>query len=101
MLLLTLASGCKTRTLRYAASEDLTVGSYTVKLYTNGECEVEMGIGYHKGHYIVNGDTVRLVYRDGSPEGMPTRLLLTPNFLVAIPTVAYPYPTKIRRWQEL
>jgi hypothetical protein len=95
--LLLIASACKSRTLRYAAFEDLIVGSYTVNLYTNGECEVEMGLGYHEGRYTIQGDTLRLTYQDGLLQSMPTRLLLTPGFLVTLPSPEYPVLTKIRR----
>jgi hypothetical protein len=92
-----LVSSCETRTLRYAAFEDLAIGSYTVSLYTNGECVVEMGAGYHDGNYTSKSDTLLLTYRKSSPNRLPTRLLLTPNFIVILPTAAYPYSTKISR----
>jgi len=95
--LLLLASACNSRTTRYAAFEDLVIGSYTVYLYTNGECEVEMGLGYHEGRYTQQGDTLRLTYQEGPLPGMPTRLLLTPDYLVTLPSPQYPRSTRIRR----
>ena len=92
-----LLSGCESRTLRYSAFEDLVVGSYTVRLFTNGECEVEMGLGYHKGRYTLQGDTIRLTYLDGPLQAMPTRLLLTPTYLVTLPSPEYSRSTRIRR----
>jgi hypothetical protein len=92
-----LLSSCDSRALRYSAFEDLVVGSYTVRLFTNGECEVEMGLGYHNGRYTQQGDTLRLTYLDGSLQGMPTRLLLTPAYLVTLPSPQYPRSTRIRR----
>ncbi len=94
---LLLASACNSRIRRYAAFEDLAVGSYTVNLYTNGECEVEMGLGYHEGRYTQQGDTLRLTYQEGALQGMPTRLLLTPDYLVTLPSPQYPRSTRIRR----
>jgi hypothetical protein len=96
-LFLLLASACHSRTRRYAAFEDLDVGSYTVNLYTNGECEVEMGLGYHEGRYTQQGDTLRLTYQQGPLQGLPTRLLLTPRYLVTLPSLEYPRSTRIRR----
>jgi hypothetical protein len=94
---LLLASACNSRARRYAAFEDLVVGAYTVNLYTNGECEVEMGLGYHEGHYALQGDTISLTYQEGPLRGMPTRLLLTPEYLVTLPSPGYPRSTRIRR----
>lgn len=94
---LLLASACQSRTRQYAAFEDLVVGSYTLNLYTNGGCEVEMSLGYREGHYTLRGDTIRLTYREGPLPGMPTRLLLTPGYLVTLPSLEYPQSTKIRR----
>lgn len=94
---LLLTSACTSRTPRYAAFEDLVVGSYTMNLYTNGECEVEMGLGYHEGRYTQQGDTLRLTYQEGPLLGMPTRLLLTPDYLVTLPSPQYPLSTRIRR----
>ena len=91
-----LGSACETRTLWHAAFEDLVVGSYSVQLYTNGECEVEMGLGYHAGHYTVRGDTIRITYQKDRLLGVPTQLLLTPGFLVTLPTPEYPHSTRIR-----
>ena len=96
-LLLLLAGACNSRPRQYAAFEDLGVGSYTVNLYTNGECEVEMGLGYHEGHYTQQGDTFRLAYQEGPLQGLPTRLLLTPRYLVTLPSLEYPRSTKIHR----
>jgi len=92
-----LVSACETRTIRLAAFEDLMAGSYTVNLYTNGECEVEMGLGYHTGRYALRGDTIQITYQEGPLLGMPTQLLLTRSFLVTLPTVEYPQSTRIRR----
>lgn len=92
-----LLNGCESRTLQYSAFEDLVVGSYTVRLFTNGECEVEMGLGYHDGRYTIRGNTIRLTYLDGALQGMPTRLLLTPTHLVSLPSPEYPHSTRIRR----
>jgi hypothetical protein len=97
LLLIALVSACHTQTIRYAAFDDLVVGSYTVNLYTNGECEVEMGLGYHSGHYTLKGDTVSLTYQGGQLQGMPTQFVLTPTFLVTLPTAMYPRTTKIPR----
>jgi hypothetical protein len=96
-MLLAMVSGCETQTIRYAAFEDLVLGSYTVNFYTNGECAVEMGAGYHEGTYTLKGDTLLLTYRENSPKGLPTRLLLTPNHIVTLPTAEYPRSTKISR----
>ncbi|MBC6697722.1 hypothetical protein [Hymenobacter sp. BT190] len=92
-----LLNGCesKTRTLRYYAFEDLVVGSYTVNLFTNGECEVEMGAGYHDGRYTIQGDTLRITYQEGPVQGLPSRFLITPNYLLTLPTAEYPESTKI------
>lgn len=92
-----LASACDTRTLRYSAFEDLVVGSTTVKLYTNGECAMEMGLGYHAGHYVVRGDTIRITYQEKALLGIPTQLRITPDFLITLPTADYPHATRIRR----
>ena len=97
LLLLALVSACDTRTTRYAAFDDLVVGSYTVNLYTNGECEVEMGFGYHSGRYTMQGDTICLTYQEGQLPAMPTRFVLTPAFLITLPTAEYPQTTKIPR----
>lgn len=96
-LFLLLASACHSRSRQYAAFEDLGVGSYTVNLYTNGECEVEMGLGYHQGRYTQQDDTLHLTYQQGSLQGLPTRLLLTPRYLVTLPSPEYPRSTSIRR----
>lgn len=92
-----LASACHSSTKRYAAFENLVVGSYTVDLYPNGECKVEMGLGYHEGRYTLQGDTIHLAYREGPLPGMPTRLLRTPDYLVTLPSPKYPHSTKLRR----
>ena len=96
LVFLLLVSACETRTIRHAGFEDLVVGSYTVKLYTNGECEVEMGLGYHDGQYTLRGDTIRITYQKGRLVGIPNQLLLTPGFLVTLPTPEYPHSTRIR-----
>jgi hypothetical protein len=92
-----LVSACTTRTTRYAAFEDLVTGSYTVNLYTNGECAVEMGVGFHAGHYSLRGDTILITYGEQPLLGVPTQLLLTPDFLLTLPTAEYPHSTKIHR----
>jgi hypothetical protein len=97
LLLLALVSACDTRTMRYAAFDDLVVGSYTVYLYTNGECEVEMGLGYHPGRYTMKGDTIYLTYQEGHLPAMPTQFRLTPAFLVTLPTATYRRTIKIPR----
>ena len=94
---LLLLTGCERRALRYSSFEDLVVGSHTVRLFTNGECEVEMGLGYHEGHYTLQGDTIRLTYKKSPLPGMPTRLLLTPAYLVALPSTEYPQSTRMHR----
>lgn len=94
---LLLLLGCDSRTVRYSAFEDLVVGSYTVRLFTNGECEVEMGLGYHAGRYTLQGDTIRLTYQQGRLRGMPTRLLLTPAYLVTLPSPEYTRSTRMHR----
>lgn len=96
-LLLLLSSACQRETPRYAAFEDLVIGSYTVNLYPNGEFEVEMGLGYHEGRYTQHGDTLCLTYQEGPLPGMPTRLLITPDYLVTLPSPHYPRSTRIRR----
>lgn len=95
--LLGLTSACDNRTIHYAAHEDLVVGSHTVTLYTNGECAVEMGIGYHEGQYTLQGDTLFIWYPRGPLPGLPSQLLVTPEFLVTLPTAEYPLSTRIRR----
>ena len=90
-----LLNGCESRKLRYSAFEDLVVGSYTVNLFTNGECEVELGAGYHDGRYTIQGDTLRITYQEDSLGGFPTRFLITPNYLLTLPTAEYPESTKI------
>ena len=95
LLFIALVSACHTRTIRYAAFDDLVVGSYTVNLYTNGECEVEMGFGYHSGRYILKVDTVSITYQEGHLQEMPTQFVLIPAFLVTLPTAAYPRTTKV------
>jgi len=95
---LLLTSACNSRARQYAAFGDLTFGSYTVNFYTNGEFEIEMGMGYHEGHYALRGDTIRLAYQEGPLQGMPTRLLLTPKYLITLPSPQYPRSTRIR-WQ--
>jgi hypothetical protein len=89
-----LLNGCESRTLRYYAFEDLVIGSYTVNLFTNGECEVEMGAGYHDGRYTIQGDTLRIAYQEDSLR-LPTRFLITPTYLLTLPTAEYPASTKI------
>ncbi|RZK21610.1 MAG: hypothetical protein EOO56_11125 [Hymenobacter sp.] len=96
-MVLLLASACQSRTRRYGAFENVGVGSYTVNLYTNGECAVEMGLGYHEGRYTQQGDILRLIYQEGLLPGLPTRLLLTPHYLVTLPSPQYPRSTRIRR----
>ncbi|GAB3876914.1 hypothetical protein GCM10028824_35660 [Hymenobacter segetis] len=96
-LVLSGVTGCESRALRYSAFEDLVVGSYTVRLFTNGECAVEMGLGYHEGRYTLQGDTIRLTYQEGPLRGMPTRLLLTPTYLVTLPSPEYPRSTRMHR----
>jgi hypothetical protein len=92
---LLLLNGCESRTLRYHAFEDLFVGSYTVNLFTNGECEVEMGLGFHNARYTIRGDTLRITYLEDSLRGFPTRFLITPDYLLTLPTADYPESTKI------
>ena len=94
---LLLAPACESRTLRYSAFEDLVVGSYTVRLFTNGECELEMGLGYHKGRYTLQGDTIHLTYQEGPLQGMPTRLLLIPAYLITLPSPEYTRSTRMHR----
>ena len=94
---LLLFTGCDSRTIQYSAFEDLVVGSYTIRLFTNGECGVEMGLGYHEGRYTLQGDTIRLTYQEGPLPGMPTRLLLTPAYLVTLPSPEYPQSTRLHR----
>ncbi len=94
---LLLVTGCESRALRYSAFEDLTVGSYTIRLFTNGECEVEMGLGYHDGRYTIQKDTVCITYQEGRLSGMPTRLLLTPAYLITLPSLEYPQATRMHR----
>jgi hypothetical protein len=69
----------------------------TRTLYTNAECAVEMGLGYHAGRYTQQGDTLRLTYQEGLLPGLPTRLLLTPRYLVTLPSPQYPHSISIRR----
>ena len=90
-----LLNSCESRTLRYSAFEDLVVGSYTVNLFTNGECEVEMGLGYRDGRYTIQGDTLRITYQADSLKGFPTRFLITPSYLLTMPTAEFPESTKI------
>jgi hypothetical protein len=90
-----LLTGCESRTLRYSAFEDLVVGSYTVLLFTNGECEVEMGLGYHDGRYTIQGDTLQITYQKGPIQGLPTQFLITPDYLLTLPTAEYSESTKI------
>jgi hypothetical protein len=90
-----LLNGCESRTLQYAAFEDLLFGSYTVNLFTNGECTVEMGLGYHEGRYRIQGDTLHIAYQEGALRGLPTRFLITPTYLLTLPTADYPASTKI------
>lgn len=84
-----LLTGCESRTLRYSAFEDLVVGSYTVLLFTNGECEVEMGLGYRDGRYTIQSDTLRITYQEGPIQGLPTQFLITPDYLLTLPTAEY------------
>lgn len=91
-----LLTGCESRTLRYYAFEDLVIGSYTVNLFTNRECEVEMGAGYHEGHYTIQGDTLRIAYQEDALRALPIRFLITPNYLLTLPAADYPESTKIR-----
>jgi len=90
-----LLTSCESRTLRYSAFEYLVVGSYTVLLFTNGECKVEMGLGYHDGRYTIQGDTLRITYQKGPIQGVPTQFLITPEYLLTLPTAEYSESTKI------
>lgn len=90
-----LLTSCESRTLRYSAFEDLVVGSYTVLLFTNGECKVEMGLGYHDGRYTIQGDTLRITYQKGPIQGVPTQFLITPEYLLTLPTAENSESTKI------
>ena len=71
------------------------VGSHTVCLFANGECEVEMGLGYHDGRYTMRGDTLRVTYREGLIRGLPAQFRCTPDHLLPLPTAQYPESIKI------
>jgi hypothetical protein len=54
-----------------------------------------MRAGYHEGHYTIQGDTLRIAYQEDALRGLPTRFLITPNYLLTLPTADYPESTKI------
>ncbi|MEM6265478.1 MAG: hypothetical protein AAGI38_23450 [Bacteroidota bacterium] len=63
------------RQIKYAGFDDLIVGSETINLYTNGEFDLEIGLGFHEGTYVLQQDSVFLAYRD-TTVNLPHKFLL-------------------------
>ncbi|MDW7695939.1 hypothetical protein R9C00_25705 [Flammeovirgaceae bacterium SG7u.111] len=60
--------------IKYAGFDDLAIGSETINLYQNGDFSIEIGLGYHKGTYSIDKDTILLIYNNES--GLPKKFLL-------------------------
>ena len=75
-------TACETRQIKYSGFDDLVLGSETIYLYENGEFEIELGLGFHDGTYILKNDTILLRY--DKPTGLPQKFLLLEDKFEAV-----------------
>ena len=77
-ILVILISCTKRRELTYAGIDDMFIGTESINLYKNGEFNIELEVGFHKGKYHITSDTIHLLY-EGSKMHMPLKFVMTPD----------------------
>jgi hypothetical protein len=84
--------------VKYVGLNDKFMGVDEVVLYDNGEFYLELGAaGEVEGSYEIKNDTVLLYYPDNINKSWPSRLLMTPENFISLPSDSLKIPIKIKR----